>query len=215
MRTVDPSVQAALNATTNQLKARNFIWLTGYDFNTRAPTSIGFHNDVGTWNVSYIDVTDGSTQSRTYIGGGTNVTLDDIPLTADLTVRRIKATFSQLDQNVINQVRGYDLKGAPVEIHRGIMTPGTYTLVAPAVPRFVGIIESSPIVDPAEGQFGAVTLTFVSHTRLLTRTNTDVRSGASQRLRNNVDSFYDDTPTVGNWMIFWGEKRNRTTYANG
>lgn len=215
MRTVSSATLAALGA--GMVKKRDFVWVTGYDFNTRAPFSTGFWNDIGNIAAPYIDVNDGSTQSRTYYGAGTLLTMDPIPLVADITVRNFKIGLSQIDSTVANLVRGYDVHGAPIEVHRGIFNPGTFQLVDPAEVRFVGFIDTMDIVDPKEGADGSIAITCVSHTRLLTRINTSVRSDTDQKLRNASDTFYKDTPTVGDWQIWWGQAKgsvNATTPAN-
>lgn len=205
MRSLTSNITTALAARV--LKRRNFIWITGYDFVTRAATSTGFWDDLGNVTASYIDVADGSTKSRAYTGAGSLITLDNIPLIGDITVRNISATLSQLNTDVLAQMRGYDLHGAPIEIHRGYFNPGTYVLADALVPRFVGFIDKCNIKDPQQGNDGSITLSLVSHTRLLTRTNPELRSDPSQQLRAAGDNFYQDTPTCGNWQIFWGEDK--------
>jgi hypothetical protein len=105
-------------------------------------------------------------------------------------------------------VRANDVRGAAIEIYRGLFNPATMAMVASAKSRFLGVIDGAPIVTPAEGGEGSVTLRCVSTTRELTLTNPEVRSHASQLARTNgEDDFYIDTAVVGEWDIAWGQKR--------
>ncbi len=204
MRTVDSDVLTAL--AKGELQARNFIWMHGKD-DSNVDHTLGLWDDIGTITANYIDIDTGGTSSRVYVGTGTLLSIDDIPLTSDISVRTINVNLSQVNSTVINMVRGYNVRGGAVEIHRGLFNPGTFLLVAPAVPRFVGFIDTMTITDPTENNEGSISLSLVSHTRELTRTNTDVCSDASQKLRSATDTFYQDVATVGTWQIYWGEKK--------
>lgn len=207
MRSVDPSVITALEGQS--IKARDFIWITAHDFTTRVPYSLGFWNDVGVVTAPYIDVNTGSTLTRDYIGSGTLVTIDPIPLTNDVTVRTINVQVSQIDSSVAAIARGYDLRGASIEIHRGLFHVSSTRLVYPAVPRFVGFIDTCQIIDPTEGQVGQITLGIVSHTRELTRVNGSVRSNADQQLRVSSDTLFQYVGVVPQWPIFWGANKGK------
>lgn len=204
MRDIDPTVLTALGART--IKARNFVWLTGKD-NLGASHSAGFWDEVGTVTASYVDFNTGLTSSRDYTGAGSLLSIDPIALVNDVSVRTITIGLSQVDTAVADAVRGYNVRGGAIEVHRGLFNPGTYKLVAPLSPRFIGFIDTMTITDPKEGQSGNITLNVVSHTRELTRINTDVCSDPSQKLRDSSDNFYKDIGVVGKWQIFWGQKR--------
>jgi hypothetical protein len=205
MRSVDSAIVTALGA--RQLKARNFVWVADL---TGAHT-LGIWDDVGTVTASYIDITTGNTLSRSYTGAGGLLSVDSIVLMNDITIRNINIELSNLDSNVINLVRTYNMRGATIEIHRGLFTIGTEILVAPLTPRFAGFMDSLEIIDPSEGQNGSVKVTAVSHTRALTRTNTDTSSNESQKLRLSTDTFFKDVGVVSSWQVFWGTNKGTVT----
>lgn len=206
MRTVSTDLLAAISS--NRLKARSLIWLTAFSFDDNSPISIGFWNGIGTVDIEVEDIDGGSPITRTYIGAGSLLTIDDIPLTNDVNVRTINVKLSQTAQVINDYARQYNLKEGPIEIHRAFFQiDSEVQLVDFARIRFVGYIDTSQIIDPAEGSDGSITLGLVSHTRQLTRTNGDVRSNASQDKRHSGDKFYQYTGVVGGWTIFWGQKR--------
>lgn len=215
MRAADPAVVAALQA--RELVARNYFWITAKDRDTGNPEDVGFWNDVGTVSASVVDGLTFSTVSRTFVGSGSLITVDKIPLVSDISVRRVVVTLSQIDESVAAAVRGYDVRNAPVQIYRGLFDPSTRSLVAPAFARFVGFVDRAPIETPPIGSEGSIKLECVSHSRELGRSNSDVRSDASQQLRHAGDRFYRYTVAAGDWDIFWGKTNGRmpTHHNNG
>jgi hypothetical protein len=117
--------------------------------------------------------------------------------------------MSQIDELVLTAVRGWRVKGQPLQLHRGIFDPETRALVAPAFPRFVGFADPITLTRPAENQEGGIELRAVSHTRELTRWNPAVRSDADQKERSAGDRFYKYTSVAGEWELFWGRKQGR------
>ncbi len=212
MREVSPDVLAALRARV--LRARDFVWINAKDFTTGDPVARGFWTGLDNVTAEYTDIDTGSTLSRDYTKAGSLLSVDDISLTADLTARTFSIKLSQIDQTVADLVRGYDVKGGRVEVHRGLFNPGTNVLVAPAFPRALGFIDNCEILDPAEGNDGQITLSVVSHTLELTRTNSDVRSDSSQQNRAPGDRFYRYTAVAPSWELFWGEARGKIAPAS-
>jgi hypothetical protein len=187
-----------------QLMPRDFIWFVVRDRTTGAAVTDGYWSDIGTITADVIDPDTGGTSTRTWAGAGSLIKISDIPLVSNITVQNITVTLSQVADRVNNLVRGYDCKQGRVEIYRGLFDPASRTMVAPAMPRFVGTIDDAPITTPVEGEDGDVSLTCTSNTVELTRANTDTRSDASQKLRRANDDFFVDTAVVGQWNHFWG-----------
>ena len=213
MRNVDSDTLAALAART--LIARDFIQITGKSFEDGTSETAYFWSDIGTVSATVIDGETGDEATHDYVGTSTLLKIDDIPLTSDVTIRSITATLSQINAQVANAVRGYDLKGAAVQIHRGLFNPATRNLVAPPLPRFVGFVDKCVITTPQEGNEGSIVLTLTSHTQELTRTNTDKCSDESQKRRAAGDAFYQDMAVVGNWQIWWGQDNGKVDAVNG
>jgi hypothetical protein len=204
VRSLSAANQAAL--TGRILVARDFIWFVVKDRTTGAAVTDGYWSDVGSISAAIIDPDTGNAVTRTWAGAGSLISISDIPLVSSLTVQNITVTLSQVADRVNNLVRGYECKQGRVEIYRGLFDPSSRLLVAPAVPRFVGTIDEAPITTPAEGADGDVTLSCTSNTVELTRSNTDTRSDASQRLRLATDDFLVDSAVVGTWQQFWGQE---------
>ena len=208
MRAIDSAELTAIAART--VVARDFLWVTAKDRTTGADASYGFWNDVRTVAASVVDGRTGSTESRTFIGVGMALVIGSIPLTSDITIRNVDIELPQIDDFTQLLVRGYDVRGAPMQIYRGYRDPDTRALVAAAKPRFVGYVDGAPIVTPKEGGEGSITLHCVSTTRELTRISSESRSRESQLARAAGDLFYADTGVVGDWDIAWGAKRGVT-----
>jgi hypothetical protein len=212
MRSASPAIVTAIGELV--CVARDFIWMEPRHRVTGDREGFGFWSDVG--NVS-AQVVSGATYqlvTRLYVGAGTLIAVEGIPLVNDISVRNTEAQVSQVADEVMIALREYDPDQAPIEIHRGWFDPLTRNLVAPPEPLFVGFIDHVDIPTPPEGQSGAVKLSLANHTRELTRTNTEKRSDESQKLRSG-DRFYQHTSTVGEWEIFWGSENGKMSEQGG
>jgi hypothetical protein len=207
MRYISEENQAALEA--RQLVARDFLWIVARDRTTGAAVTDGTWSDVGNISAEVINPDTGLAVSRDWYGSGTLVQIDDIPLVANLSVQTVTIRMSQVSEHVQTLVRQYDCRQARVEIFRGLFSPDTRRLVAPAEARFVGFVDQIVINTPSENEEGSVTLTCVSHTQELTRANTTTRSHATQILRLENDGFFDDADTATEWEVFWGSEKGK------
>lgn len=205
MRALDAAEISAIQART--VVAREFLWVTARNRDTGAPESRGLWNEVFDATVQVRDGRTGAIESRAFHGVGGALAIGPVPLTSDITVRTVEIALPHIDDVVELLVRGFDVRGAPMQAYRGYLDPATRALVAPAKARFVGYVDGAPIVTPAEGGEGSVTINCVSTTRELTRTTPDVRSHESQLARTGgTDHFYADAGVVGQWEMIWGLK---------
>lgn len=202
MRDLDPDVYAALSA--RKLVARDFIWFIVRDAETGAPVTDGYWSGAGNVVADVIDPNTGGVVSREFRGAGTLIEISDIPLVSNITVQNITIKLNQVMDRINELVRDYDCKQGTVQIWRGLYDPHTRKMVSAATPRFYGFIDTIEIATPSENSEGGVILTCTSHTQEMTRSNSDTRSDASQRLRAANDNFYVDTTVVGTWQHFWG-----------
>jgi len=205
MRSLDAAELAGIQQRS--VVARVLGYVIARPFGGGAPVAYGFSNLVRNLTIPVIDGRTGALVSdRVFVGIGGAFKVPSIPLTADIAVRAIDIELPAIDANVANMLRGYDVRGAPIQIHRVYLDPDTHNQLAPAKPRFVGYIDGAPIETPAAGGSGRARITCVSTTRELTRANPDVRSHESQLARTGgADDFYIDTAVVANWEIFWGQ----------
>lgn len=211
MRNLSAENYAALQA--RQLVARDFLWLVARDRSTGASFSYGFWSDVGDVQAMILNPNTGIAEPRNFEGSGTLIQISDIPLVANLTVQTIDVTMNQIDEAVNNIIRGYDLKQGQVEVYRGLFSPLTRQLVAPAVNRFIGFVDQITVNTPKEGEEGSVTLTCASHSHEFTRYNPGTRSHEDQKKRDPNDDFFVDASTIGEREHFWGQKTGKLTTA--
>lgn len=202
-RYVSPANLAALQA--RRLVARDFLWIVARERATGALVPDGMWSDVGSVNAPVLNPDTGVASNRDFFGAGGLVSISDIPSVTNITVQTVTITMSQVDDHVAELVRFYDVKQARVEIYRGLFDPDTRKLVDPAVCRFVGFVDKVVIRTPSENEDGSVSITCVSHTQELRRSNPDTRSHESQKLRSASDDFFVDASVVGEWEHFWGK----------
>lgn len=206
-RNVSAENLAALEA--RQLVARDFLWIVARSRDDGSPVTEGLWSDVGDVSAAVLNPDTGLSVTRTWRGSGTLVTMDDIPLVANLTVQTVTIRLSQILDRINQLVRDYDCQQARVEVYRGLFDPNTRQMVAPAECRFVGFVDKIEIKTPSENEEGGVDLICASHTQEMTRSNPDTRSHESQQRRNAADTFYKDTAVVGDWELFWGSIKGK------
>ncbi|NVP54452.1 hypothetical protein [Mycoplana rhizolycopersici] len=192
-----------------RLVPRDFLWIIARDRVTGGPQASGFWSGVGNVVAPITHPDTGLPVERTWYGTGTLISIGAIPMVSNVTVQSVPIVMSQINDLVQQAVRLYDMKQARVEVYRGLLSPDTRLLVAPAFCRFTGFVDEIEIKTPEENEAGSVTLTCVSHTQELMRSNPDTRSDTSQRLRSATDNFFQDAPTVGEWEFFWGRKNGK------
>jgi len=201
MRTLDPDVIAAYQA--GRIVKRNLLWITGRDRDTGDLHSIGFWDEVEAATITVNDGFGAGAVSRAFNAAGGLISVGNVPLTSDLSIRNVDVAISPLNADADQYLRGYDLKMQPVQIWRPLFDPDTWEIVANPEPRFVGFVDKAPVITPAEGGQATATLSCVSHTVELTRFNPDVRSDESQKLRGG-DRQYQYTGVMGTRKIYWG-----------
>lgn len=206
MKSYDAATIAAIQ-NTEAIAPFNLLWIEAKNRETGGVQAVGFWNGLDTVDVQVINPATGLPVLRTYNGAGGLLDIPSLPLESDLSIRTIRILLSQIDGAVQLAVRGYDVKHAPVQIHRGFFNTDTMLPVAPAVRRFVGWVNGMTVLTPPAGGKGQIELSCVSHTRLLTKTNPLRRSDEQQRKRGG-DRFRRHTDVAGNWLqdIHWGEE---------
>ncbi|MEP5730364.1 MAG: hypothetical protein ABJL67_13460 [Sulfitobacter sp.] len=203
MRPMSPALLAALEA--DAALPRDFMWITVRNRETGEPMSYGAWSDLGGNTVDVIDPATGDEISRTYRGIGGVLDVSPVALLSGLTVQTVTITLNHIDEDMELMLRGFDMRRAAIELHRGFLDPNTMRLIDAAVPRFSGFVDEAPLTTPAEGQEGVLTLICASHTQDLVRSNSAKRSDADQRRRNPTDGFFRHAATVGGWKITWGQ----------
>lgn len=210
MRSLTSGVLAALEARA--LVARDFIWIIARDRSSPpAEVTDGYWSGLGNITADVIDPETGSTASRSFDGAGGLISVSDIPMVSNVSVQNVTVSMSQVADAVNDLIRTYDCKQAKIQIFRGLFDPETRDLVDAAQPRFVGFIDRIEVNTPAEGGDGSVVMTCASHTQEMTRSNSDTRSDAQQKLRDATDDFLSDAATIGEWELAWGRAAGKLT----
>lgn len=186
------------------------MWLVARDRVSGADVPDAYWSGIGTMSAEVVSPDTGLIEEREFFGVGGLISVSDIPLVSNVSIQRVTVTMSQVADRVNELIREYDCKQARIDIWRGVYDPATRVLVAPAEVRFAGFVDVIEVSTPAEGGDGGVVMTCASHTQEMTRSNSDTRSDASQKLRSATDNFYQDTTVVGEWEVFWGQKSGKT-----
>lgn len=207
MQPYDSDTLAAL--AVGGLIKREFLYVRGKD-DSDTPVNFGFWNGEDDITVTVVSGVDRTTESRDYIGGGALLTVDPMPLALGLDVNTVQVTLSQIHAAVQSMVRGNNIRHAVAELHRGFFAISTGQLVSTPFPRLFGKVDGAPIATPPAGQEGSIIIKIVSNSIELTRTNTALKSDASQSLRSG-DRFRRYADASGAIDVWWGQAASGTT----
>lgn len=206
VRSLDSATQAAVRDRSRVI-IRNFVLVTVRKLSDDSSVRFGFTDFGEDVTLNIVDGESGSTVSRDYYGdNGPILRMDPMPLKIGLEVDTTQVVLSQIDAHVQDMLKNHDCRNAQAQIHRAYLDPDSHLLVAAPRCRRLGQVNGAPVVTPAAGGEGSVTLKIVSHTRELTRTNPARRSDETQKLRSS-DRFRRYSGTAGVWEIFWGEEK--------
>ena len=201
MRSYDPAELTQLQARDG-LRPRLLVWIIARNRTTGAPEPAGF------WNGADDQVITVGGVDRTYHGAGGLLGMDDLVIETGLTVRRISIWLATAAPEVVDAAMGYDLRLAPVEIHRLLTDPISHLPVAAPHRIWKGWVDGAPRTVPAKGlSAGRITLTVASAAMALTRGVTAKYSDAAMRQRGSDDRLFRYADVSGKVPVYWGEKR--------
>jgi hypothetical protein len=205
-KTIGVNTSVALqNARKTGLVVRDFVTIRPKDRSTGAQTELCLWNGHVPITAIVIDPKDGTSDSRVFNAAGSLLDIPPIPAGLMTEVRTVRIRLSKLTAEVLNIMRTYDAKMAPVEIHRGLFDPDTRRLVDPAICRFVGFINNAPIRTPKAGSEGFVEAECVSQSRILTKTSGLLFSMEALKKRSG-DLFGKYLDVAGAWRVWWGQE---------
>jgi len=209
MRSYAPAELTQLQARDG-LRPRLLVWIVARDRTTGAPEPTGF------WNGSDDQVINVGGVDRTYHGAGGLLGMDDLVIETGLTVRRISVWLATAAPEVVDAAMGYDLRLAPVEIHRLLTDPISHLPVAAPHRIWKGWVDGAPRTVPAKGlSAGRITLTVASAAMALTRGLTAKYSDAAMRQRGSDDRLFRYADVSGKVPVYWGEKRYEAPAPGG
>lgn len=196
-------VSALTDATTKGLVVRRFLTCTVKDRDTGDPVELCYWTGDRSLEIDVISGATGEAETRTFFGG-VNLTIGNIPRTADLTIQTIDITMSGVAPACQALVRTYDARLAKTELHIGLFDPRTRLPVADPGIEFLGEIDEAPIETGAAGGESTIQLKIRSDAiSMLTRTNPRKRSYEGQKRRSN-DQFGKYANSVKTWQVPWG-----------
>lgn len=201
MQNLSPSFMASLQASRDAgIAPVYFLWIAARNRTTGAIETMGLWTGDEDIPVN-VQTPDGGTETREYLGG-TNLTVDDIKLVADLSDEPVTVSMSQVAPATQQLVRGYDVRLAYCEIHATSWVGGVFSS-QPQL-QFVGIVDDAQVATPAAGGSGNIALTVRSElmTQLLA-TNPAKSSDSHQKRRQAGDGFSEYSGVVRAMKIQW------------
>lgn len=157
------------------------VWFSARNRTTGAVETIGF------WTGDdHQDFVIGS-ETRTYYGAGAMLSVDPIQRETGLKVRSQRLGFSQVSAEVLQLVRGYDPRHAPVELRRALFDPDTGALVDTPHVILKGYVDKLKLPTPAKGESANVQIEVATSARALTKPLSRFRSQATLTARSGTD----------------------------
>lgn len=192
------------------ISSRDFMTVYARNRSTGEIVEDSLWSDMGDVTANVINPTTGAVETRNFYGSGNLVSISDIPLVSNLSVQNVTVQLSHLAANAETLLRGYDVRQSVVQIFRGLFNTETGQLVQAAFPRFSGFIDGASVTTASENEEGQTAFTCASHTQEVTRSNADTRSDVAQRVRDANDNFYEDSSTITEWKVWWGQEKGVT-----
>lgn len=201
MRYTDPKIQAR-RASRTGIVSHALVYVEARIRGTRTLAPLGL------WTGDdHEDFTIGG-QRRTYYASSV---LDVPPIRTEigLSVNRLRLGLSSVSAAVEQLIRGYDVKGARVQIHRAEYDDDGNLIAAPER-IFKGWVNGAPIVvgaiENSDGMMitpGSASLECVSNTRMLTIHGSRTKSHEIQRQRQG-DEFRRYATASASATVYWG-----------
>lgn len=192
--------------SSQNIESRTFVRVAGRNRSTGEIVWANFWDGIETVAAQIYNLDTGAIETYTFVGVGSLISADAPTYVCEqtITIRNLNLTLSQINADVANIVRGYDLHEQPCNVYQGDFDPLTGDMVAPAESIWSGFTDTCEITEPEAGNMGSIVISVRSHQTEMTRTNTAKRSHASEILRNANDNFLQDVATVGDWITWWG-----------
>lgn len=199
MKSLDPATIAYLSDPGGkQVRVLAYVWAKRRD--TGAVEEMGLWSGVDDRSFAI----DGG--ARVYYRAAGLMQMDEILMQPGTDVAFTAFRLSPIDPAVKLLLNNYDLRFAPVEIHRALFWPETGALVAAPDRLFQGWIDGAPTSEPEPGADAELTLSLASANLALSRTMAFKKSDPAQSAARLGDRFrrYVD---VGSVIVPWGERR--------
>lgn len=196
MRAYDSATLAAL--ARGDIAARALVWIVARDRITGDPEAAGW------WTGEQAQSFTIGGAARLYHAAGGLIDVAPVVAEVGLSVRMHSITLSPLSPEVAQAVRGYDVRHAPVEVHRVFFDIDKGVPVSAPHRVVKGWVDRLPDETAAVGGESRLMLTVATSTRSLTRKLAGMKSDASQRLRGG-DRLYRWSDVSRAVDVPWGE----------
>lgn len=196
---------------SGQLVIRDYLTIFGWNEDDD-PITFGYWTGPDDVSTPVVAATDGSTVTRDFIGGGTFLSVPPLVDTIGLEAGEYELGLSQIHDAVQDMVRGNRIRIAVVEMHRGLLSTSTWSLVSTPFPRLLGRVDEASINTPEMGGEGGTDVVVVADAVDLGLTSPALKSHATQQLRAG-DSIrqYGDVEVD----VWWGMVRGTSDTSPG
>lgn len=199
MREYGSATLTALQARAG-IVSRVLIWFSARNRATNAVETMGL------WTGADHEYFTISAASRLYYGAGNVMDIPQLTYQSGLAVRIHRIGLSPLTPEVMQLIRGYDVKSAPVEIHRALYSTDTRLLIEEPHRVLTGFVDEVDLGTPAAGGTASCVLGIATSARVLTQDLAIKKSDETQRLRlgDRMRRWGDVSGAVDVW---WGATR--------
>jgi hypothetical protein len=188
------------------------VYIEGRDRVSGDPAGIGLWRGEFTESIIVPDLFTGIDRRRTFYSGGL-LEIGPVRFEAGLSIRPTTIRLSSINDAVLQAIRGYDARGATVQVWKRAYDPDTRQPIN--VRRwFKGFVNSAPSERPAPGGEASIEIEVVSQARMLTITSGLKKSHAAQQRREG-DQFRKYKATAGDWSVPWGSADERHGGSGG
>lgn len=199
MRSYGSATLSTLQARAG-LVSRVLIWFSARNRTTNAVETMGL------WTGSDHETITIGGVPRLYYGAGNLMDIPQITIEAGLSVRTHRLGLSPLTPEVMQLIRGYDVRGASVEFHRALYGTDTRTLIEEPHQVLKGFVDEVEIGTPAAGGASSCVLGIATAAWQLTQSLPLKKSDETQRLRSG-DRMLRWTDVSGSVDVWWGTSR--------
>lgn len=206
MRTFSPAT-AAHFARRSAFSPEVLFWISPRNRSTGIVEPIGF------WSGEDHRVFSIEGQDRTYYGAGEFISIEPLRRQLGIKTRTQKITFSAVSPGMMALMAQYDVRHAPVELHRALFDPLTEALIDEPHVILTGFVDKAASTRAPKNEGGAqVTIDVANHARALTRGLSRYRSDATLRARDPSDAIRQYASIADSVDTPWG--RNAASGSN-
>lgn len=140
---------------------------------------------------------------KTFFGAGQLMEIPAFKYETGLTVQTQRMSLAILSPEITNQIRAYDSRLAPIQIHVAVFDPNTSALLG-LIEMFTGWIDEIDI--PEDEEDARCDIGIVSSIRAGTKALSSMKSHEDQLKRDPTDMGFQWATVAGQVKVNWGKK---------